>query len=166
MVVVLSTMTGLALAQNVGTRPNVPANDSQDLQPLPAGSKDYRLPSLPAPQIESAPLRLGGELFVREIRVEGVTALEPDALAAAIRPYENRTVSSAELQSLRVTLTRLYVDGGYVNSGVLLPDQEIKDGIVTYRAVEGSLTRVELVGDPSCVRNMSRVVSIVRLTIR
>ena len=61
--------------------------------------------------------------------------------------FERRT------SSLRVTLTRLYVDGGYVNSGVLLPDQEIKEGIVMYRAVEGSLTRVELVGDPECVRN-------------
>jgi hemolysin activation/secretion protein len=150
--VVLSTLSGLALAQNVGTRPNVPANNLQNVQPLPAGSNDYRLPSLPAPQDESAPLRLSGNLFVKQIRVDGVTALEPDALAAATRPYENRMVSSAELQSLRVTLTRLYVDNGYVNSGVLLPDQEIRDGIVLYRAIEGSLTSVELVGNPKLNR--------------
>jgi hemolysin activation/secretion protein len=146
--IILSTMPGLAFSQNVGTRADMLVTDPKDFQPLPVESNEYRLPTLLTPQAESAPLRLGGELFVKHVRVEGVTALNPDALAAAIRPYENRMVSSAELQSLRVALTRLYVDNGYVNSGVLLPDQEIKDGVVVYRAIEGSLTRVELVGAP------------------
>jgi len=55
-------------------------------------------------------------------------------------------VTSLELQSLRVALTRLYIDKGYINSGVVLPDQESKEGLVVYQAIEGTLTRVEVGG--------------------
>ena len=44
-------------------------------------------------------------------------------------------------------LTRLYVDRGYINSGATIPDQQVVDGIVTIRIIEGELTRVEVTGN-------------------
>ena len=57
-----------------------------------------------------------------------------------------------ELQTLRLALTRMYVERGYVSSGVVLPDQTVVDGVVTFQAVEGTLVNVELIGD----HNISR----------
>jgi hemolysin activation/secretion protein len=84
---------------------------------------------------------------VKKIRVDGVTVFHPARIDGLVSRYENRNVTSAELQSLRVELTRLYVDNGYVNSGVVLPDQEVQGGVIAYRAVEGRLTDVEIVTD-------------------
>jgi hemolysin activation/secretion protein len=85
-------------------------------------------------------------VFVERIEVRGVKAFKPDLIRSVVKPYEHRMVSGGELQSLRVELTRLYVDKGFVNSGVLLPDQRSKDGVIVYQAVEGALNRVEIAG--------------------
>lgn len=125
----LLLLPGVVLAQVVGTDPG------------------YRLPELqPAPE---AALREGATVFVKQIRVNGVTVLDEQVVTAAIQPYLDRNVSSAELQDLRQVLTQLYVDKGYVSSGVLLPDQDVKDGLIVYQAVEARLQRVDLVGGTS-----------------
>jgi hemolysin activation/secretion protein len=41
----------------------------------------------------------------------------------------------------------LYINGGYVNSGAILPDQTITDGVVTFSIIEGEVTRIELEGN-------------------
>jgi len=136
----------LALAQTVGNgtnyqTPSAPNYKAPSVPPAPT----YKLPPLPeAP--ETSPVTGGPQLFVKRIDVQGVTVFKPAAVAALTAPYQNRMVSSGELQALRVALTRLYVDKGYINSGVILPDQEVKDGVVVFRAVEGKLTRIEVTG--------------------
>jgi hemolysin activation/secretion protein len=138
----------VVLAQAVGNgtnyqNPSAPNYKAPTVPPLPS----YQLPPLPDPLKEpAAGAPSGAEMFVKHIEVRGVKAFRPAAIATVVAPYENRNVSSAELQSLRIALTRLYIDHGYINSGVLLPDQTSKDGVVMYQAVEGSLTRIDVVG--------------------
>jgi len=140
----------VALAQDVGNgsnyqNPSAP-NYKAPVVPAPARQPDYKLP--PVPEIEASPKisSAAPQMFVKRIEVRGVTAFKPAVIAAVIAPYENRAVTSAELQALRLALTRLYVDKGYINSGVVLPDQESKEGLVYYQAIEGTLTRVEVTG--------------------
>ena len=134
----------IASAQNVGS-PNNQTPGAPIVQPPSAPTPAYQLPPLPSPLSEPVPAA-GGEMFVKHIEVRGVTAFKPAVIASIVKPYENRTVSSAELQTLRIALTRLYIDNGFVNSGVSLPDQQSKDGVVVYQAVEGTLSRVEVTG--------------------
>lgn len=58
------------------------------------------------------------------------------------------SVTSAELQELRLAISNLYVENGFVNSGVILPDQTLDSGGIYYQAIEGELTRIEIEGDP------------------
>jgi len=134
----------IALAQNVGNgaNPNAPNYQPPIVTPAP----NYELPRLPNPADEASATPGAAEIFVKHIEVRGVKAFKPAVIRSIVAPYENRRVSSAELQSVRVALTRLYIDKGYVNSGVLLPDQQSKDGVVVYQAVEGTLTRIEVNG--------------------
>jgi len=135
-----------ALGQMVGGGTNSQAPTTPNYQPSSSPpAPTYEMPPLPNPLSESAPVA-GGEMFVKRIEVRGVKAFKPAVIEAIVKPYENRMVSSAELQSLRIALTRLYVDKGFVNSGVLLPDQQSKDGVVVYQAVEGTLSRIEVTG--------------------
>lgn len=149
-----AALPGIALAQAVGSPPttafpppSAPGYKAPTLQPPEQPSNGYTLPPLPR-QSHGAPLgELGAAgLFVRRIDVRGVTAIPTADIRAMVAPYENREVTTQELQDLRVALTRLYIQRGYINSGVLLPDQEVKDGVVIMRAIEGKLTRVQLLG--------------------
>jgi hemolysin activation/secretion protein len=104
------------------------------------------LPPLTPPPLPDTELSTRDRLFVREVRVVGSTVFSPAELAEVTTPYVNRVVSVEELEALRVALTRLYVDRGYVNSGALLTDQVVGDGVVTYRIVEGRVSDVEIAG--------------------
>jgi len=72
------------------------------------------------------------------------TALDAGDVGQVTSSYLNRNVSAEELQALRAALTQLYVERGYITSGVLLPDQRVSDGTVQYQAVEGRLESLEV----------------------
>jgi hemolysin activation/secretion protein len=136
---------GLSTAQNVGNgtnyqNPNAPNYQQPTVPPTP----NYTLPILPDAPAPAAPAADGREVFVKRIEVRGVKAFKPAVIAATVARYENRRVSSGDLQNLRVILTRLYVDKGYLNSSVILPDQTSSDGLVYFQAIEGSLSRINV----------------------
>lgn len=87
-------------------------------------------------------LGLWGEARFRLARVEllGATVLDATAVEALLAQYRNRDVTMSELQRLREALSRMYLEAGYVSSGVIIPDQEIIDGVVHLQAIEGTLT--------------------------
>ncbi|MEO8858635.1 MAG: ShlB/FhaC/HecB family hemolysin secretion/activation protein, partial [Burkholderiaceae bacterium] len=60
-------------------------------------------------------------------------------------PYLGRDIDAAELEELRQKLTRLYVERGYVNSGVLLAPQGPGE-VAVFDVVEGRLTGVRVTG--------------------
>ena len=84
---------------------------------------------------------------MREIRLTGSTVFSAEELAVVTAPYQNRELAAEDLEALRIALTLLYINRGYVNSGAVLPDQTITDGVVTFRIIEGELTRIELEGN-------------------
>jgi len=102
------------------------------------------IPPAPPRQLEPLP-RV--RVFVREIRVVGSTIFSAEELARVTAAYVNREVTTEDLEALRLTLTRLYVDRGYVSSGAILPDQPVAEGVITYQIIEGSLTAIEVEGN-------------------
>jgi hemolysin activation/secretion protein len=98
----------------------------------------------PAPEREILPTL---RVFIKEIRVVGSTVFSPEEISRVTAPYTNREVTAEDLEALRIALTRLYVDRGYINSGALLPDQSVKEGIVTYDIIEGQLTGINVGGN-------------------
>ncbi len=84
---------------------------------------------------------------VRGYRVEGNTLLSDEAMATSLRPY---MTSEAELPTLRqavAALTTAYRERGYVTVKVSLPPQQLTNGLVTLRVLEGLLTEVQITGN-------------------
>jgi len=136
--------------------PSFIAPDALSTQkPRLPNTKPGALPSPPKfqlPQLEATPkkeqhLSKKTGVFVQEIRLTGHTVFSDEELKEITRSYENRMVSNEELQALRHQLTRYYIDHGYINSGVTLPDQEIKDGLIYLQVVEGEMTEVKISGN-------------------
>lgn len=86
-------------------------------------------------------------VFVRGFRFEGNTAFPDEVLAGQLEPFINRRLSDAELEEARRAVTLHYVNNGYINSGAVLPDQAIGDGIITFQIIEGSLSEIVIKGN-------------------
>jgi hemolysin activation/secretion protein len=105
------------------------------------------LPAIPTSPGREALLSGQARILVQHIRLSGNTIFSEAELARITANYENREISAEELQALRRQLTLLYVERGYVNSGALIPDQQVKDGEITIRLIEGRLTGVTVSGN-------------------
>ena len=112
--------------------------------PCPALAQPEPLPAVAPPKdrISAMP-----GVYVREFKLEGNTVFSHGELSEITSPYENREITSEELQDLRRKLTQHYVDKGYVNSGVIIPDQKMANGVLILRVVEGSLSKIEISGN-------------------
>ena len=124
-------------------------------EPPPLEKKTEPLPPKPAPDITLPPVETIPELkgappqirvMIRKIQVEGSTVFSAEELAKVTAPYENRELSTNDLEELRRALTLLYVNKGYVNSGAVIPDQTLQNGVVTIQIIEGKLTDIQIEG--------------------
>jgi hemolysin activation/secretion protein len=120
------------------TRPELPEFG------VPAPPELEAPPPLPprTPRLSTEPM-----LFLRGVRFQGNTVFSDHELAALADPFVGRVISSDDLQDLRYRLTEHYVKAGYINSGAVLPDQDVIDGIVTYSIVEGRLSTISVTGN-------------------
>ena len=105
----------------------------------------FELPALPAAEA-AAQDDPAATLVLREVRVSGQTAVTTEALQALARPYLGQPVGPAALEGLRLQMTRLYVERGYINSGVLLRRVAAAEGVVEFEVVEGRLSEIRTRG--------------------
>ena len=110
-------------------------------------------PSLILPEVSPAPHkpfenRLGSvRVFVHDIHVTGSTVFSNAELADVIAPYRNRELTTEDLERVRLALTLLYVNRGYLTSGAVIPDQDVTFGTIVIQIVEGTLTRIDVEGN-------------------
>jgi hemolysin activation/secretion protein len=103
------------------------------LSPAPEALPQTALPELRAP--------------VREIRIRGNTVVDDAALREVARPYVGRELTTADIEALREALTRLYVARGYLTSGAIVPDQDLAEGVLEIRVVEGRVAELQITGN-------------------
>jgi hemolysin activation/secretion protein len=105
-----------------------------------------QLPALPAPRPE-ADLSQQARVLVKAFRLEGNSVFTDEQLAEVTAGYTQREITTGELQDLRYRLTLFYVNRGYINSGAIIPDQNVTDGIITLQIVEGELSDIAVSGE-------------------
>ena len=103
------------------------------------------------PPVQPSPVEPGEKgpvlrVFVKDITVVGSTVLPQAQLDELTAPYENREITTEDLEELRRRITLAYVDKGYPNSGAVIPDQEVIDGRITIQAIEGRLSEIRIHG--------------------
>ena len=117
-----------------------------EIQPAPAPPPAQTpTPVLPAPVPDPMPSQI--LVFVKRIKLTGNTVFTDADLKPLVAPYEGRGITSEELQNLRYAISLHYAQKGYINSGAVIPDQEVKDGVIEIKIIEGRLTDVELSGN-------------------
>jgi hemolysin activation/secretion protein len=83
---------------------------------------------------------------VKKIRVQGYTIFSDREIAKIIKPYQGKKLGFRQLRNITEAITNLYVSKGYITSGAFLPNQEIVEGIINIRVVEGKLEDLNITG--------------------
>ena len=146
----LSLVTGLPLnagSQEMGAWERQPRvwslatpDDAGPVAPVLSAS-----PSLPPSR--EPPLSMRERVMVRQFELTGNAVFSAEELATVTAPYTHRALTAEELQEVRRQLTLYYVERGYLNSGAIIPDQSVEEGVVRIRIVEGRLSEVEVIGN-------------------
>jgi len=95
-------------------------------------------------QISGDTLSRQSILLVQEFEFVGNTVFSDEELLEIAAPYLQQELASEKLLELKNKITQHYIDHGYINSGAILPDQEIKAGIIRYEIKEGTLQDIRL----------------------
>lgn len=108
-------------------------------------------PGLSVPSQEIAPdaakLSERDRLFVKKFRFDGNKRFSEAELSSITAPYENRELTFEEVQAVKDAVTLHYVNNGYINSGAIIPNQQVTDGIITIDIKEGVISKVEIEGN-------------------
>ncbi len=124
----------------------------RDILPLvPEPEPPPKAPEIKAPppriEPEAPALSQGARVFARAFRFTGNTVVPEAELQSLAASYLGRELGNAELEDLRLRITRHYVDAGYVNSGAVIPDQDVSTGIINLEIVEGRLSEIVVGGN-------------------
>ncbi len=92
------------------------------------------------------PAKIPQQIIVDRFEIIVSTVFTTEELTEIVRPYTNRPLSFSELFQVRSAITKLYTESGYINSGAYLPPQELEDGTITIKIIEGKLGRINVTG--------------------
>ena len=150
LVTLLCWPTAQAADSQSGERRTFNEHGRADAVVLPApGSTEPAPLDVPEPNRErsraaQAPEDSLAAIQVDRIEVLGATVLSAERLDNMLSPYRNRALTVEEISALRLELSETYLREGYVNSGVLVPNQDLAAGTLKLQAVEGQLGDVRV----------------------
>jgi hemolysin activation/secretion protein len=130
-----------AVIVNDPTRPSQKQLNTPEFRDRKADD-NFVLPPAPKPSSTSKE----GRLQLKQVSFTGNTVFSNDELQKVSEPFLNRSITARELEELRGLITAVYVDAGYINSGVIIPAQSVASGVLQVKIIEGKLTEIRLEG--------------------
>ncbi|MFH1208289.1 MAG: POTRA domain-containing protein [Candidatus Omnitrophota bacterium] len=96
---------------------------------------------------KEAPAPAGASFFLKKIKISGSTVFKPEDLQPLYQSYLDKKVSFQDLDEITKKIEDQYVLKGYLTVSVFIPEQDIKEGKVELRVVEGLLGKVTVEGN-------------------
>lgn len=90
-----------------------------------------------------------GRVMVRGFAVEGASAFPQAALQAVLAPYAGRELTFNEVLQAAQAVSAYYRANGYFLASAYVPAQDMAQGVVTLRVLEGRVSDLRVVPDAS-----------------
>ncbi|MFE8585957.1 ShlB/FhaC/HecB family hemolysin secretion/activation protein [Sphingomonas sp. NCPPB 2930] len=139
-----------ALAQGAPSQivpPTLDPNRVQDNVSRPSEPVPSAPPVIQASPQQAVPAAAAATRFVwKNVHIEGATVIPVARLMREWKHAPGEEVSVEDVFRFANAVTRLYAKKGYAISFGVVPEQQIKDGIVTLRVVEGFVSRIDFTG--------------------
>lgn len=110
------------------------------------------------PVAPPAKVQQGPKVMVNGFAITGATLFSESELLTVLEPSAGRQLDLGELNQAAQTLAAYYTAKGYM-AQVLVPPQDVKDGIITLKVIEGKLGAVEVTPASGVRFNGDRVVN-------
>lgn len=126
------------------------ANPSEDGSQTPpvSPSDPPESPAVPPTETPGVQPPTDNDRFLaNEIRVTGSTILGSEEIRAITAPLEGTQVTLEDLRQAADRITQLYLERDFITSRAVLADQEIVNGVVEIRVVEGRLSDIQIEGN-------------------
>jgi hemolysin activation/secretion protein len=145
-----SLLHGPAVAQQGGHPGFDPRQTEKHFENFPLGERPQparpglRMPVLPKPKVsgDTKPL-----FVLHGVSVSGAHAIPLDQLSTSYQPYLGKTVSQADLAAIAESISDLYRNAGLHLSRAIVPPQDVQDGQIRVKVIEGDIAEVVLKGD-------------------
>jgi hemolysin activation/secretion protein len=125
-------------------------------QPKPPLVEPQPIPPPSSPNIPDIP----GTIIIKEFKFSGHTVFSSQTLVKSLESFTNKEITFAQLLEAEQTITNLYIEAGYINSGAVISAGQTFDpqgAIVTITIIEGSIKEIEVTGltrlDPNYVKS-------------
>lgn len=112
------------------------AGDILRQQPQPPAVTPVQKPQVTPAVPAEAEKDTGPKILVKGFRIEGAVLISEAELVAQLKDAVGKELSFQQLQGTTFVLIAYYAEKGYL-ARVILPEQDIKDGIVTLQVIEG-----------------------------
>jgi len=85
--------------------------------------------------------------FLKSLIISGSTVYSKKRFTKLYKNYLRRTISLAHVYRMASAITAKYRNDGYILTKAVIPPQEIADGIVRIKIIEGYIDQVNIKGD-------------------
>ena len=89
------------------------------------------------------------KVLVKSFEIRGNTLLEPKVLKAVTDQAEGKELTIEDLWNVADLITAKYREAGYLLTNAYVPSQQIIDGVVTIKIVEGRISAISVSGNKS-----------------
>ena len=110
------------------------------------GDKDPGATTTPGLAVDGDNVAAIPQFTLLKASIDGMNAIDRREAGACVAPLVGKTVGAASLVGLTECLTKLYRDRGYFLSRAFLPPQEVKDGNLAIKVLEGRITAIDVAG--------------------
>jgi hemolysin activation/secretion protein len=117
----------------------------QGANTLLAQAQPAQAPALPLPETVSAPPP--PRFDIARFDVQGNTLLSAEDVRAAVAPYTGKSKDFADVQRALESLQLTYQERGYGSVQVVLPEQELEQGVIVLRVIEPKIGKVTVEGN-------------------
>ncbi|OQW93887.1 MAG: hypothetical protein BWK79_08805, partial [Beggiatoa sp. IS2] len=111
------------------------------------------LPPLPSVPQQNQPLSAIDKITISRFEFDGNATFSSEELAKQVQDYLGREITAEQLQEAKNAITQYYIDKGYINSGAIIPNQYVQEGVVKITIVEGQLFKVDVSGTQRLYRS-------------
>lgn len=134
------------------TRPILPPLTPSPVLPSPRPSPELEIPPTLTPVTPEVPEDIPGSIRIRQFQFVGNQVFSDDQLQYAVAPFTGHYITSAQLRQALEAINQLYLESGYILSGVRIPGslnqqrQAIDQVVVTVEVVEAQVEEIEILG--------------------
>lgn len=99
---------------------------------------------LPEIQKSESAKKEGASIQVKQFKITGATVFSETELTQLLIDLAGQNLTMADLEGATLRLARYYHSKGYLLASAIVPQQEVKNGIVTLQIIEGRLGDIKI----------------------